>query len=226
MFEDCTWWGAGRGGQIESLTLLYRGLTPPALLLMGNVDGLRAILDGDRFPERVYLTCRPPGVQTTRAFYRWERETAMWRMVLPSSQRARPRPVAVDCTPLMPAHAEQLTRLFALGGGLAFSPQQIARGVFFGVLVAGQVVAVAGTHLVSPTYSVAGIGNIFTHPDYRERGYGTATTSAVVNELLRRGIGDVILNVAQDNGPAIRIYERLGFERYCPFHEGPAVRIA
>ena len=153
----------------------------------------------------------------------------MWRMVLPGSVRARTlraRSVSGDCIPLTSAHAGQLTQLFTLGGGLAFSPEQIARGVFYGVLVAGRVVSVAGTHLVSPTYGVAGMGNIFTHPDHRGRGYGTATTSAVASELYRRGIGDVVLNVSQDNAPAIRIYERLGFERYCPFNEGPAARTA
>jgi RimJ/RimL family protein N-acetyltransferase len=132
--------------------------------------------------------------------------------------------VAGDCIPLTPAHADQITQLFTLGGGLAFSPEQIARGVFYGIPVEGRIVAVAGTHLVSPTYSVAGMGNIFVHPDHRGRGYGTATTSAVANELLQRGIRDVVLNVAQDNAPAIHVYEKLGFERYCPFYEGPATR--
>jgi ribosomal protein S18 acetylase RimI-like enzyme len=226
MFEDCAWWGAEKDGQIEALAPLYRGLAPPALFLMGDVDGLRVLLEGDRLPDRVYLTCRPPCLEMTRAVYAWERETLMWRMVLPRDARARLRGAPEGCIPLTPAHAGRLTQLFTLGGGLAFSPAQIARGVFYGVLVEGQVVSVAGTHLVSPTYGVAGIGNIFTHPDYRGRGYGTATTSAVASELVRRGIDDVVLNVAQDNAPAIRIYERLGFERYCPFYEGPAVRIA
>jgi ribosomal protein S18 acetylase RimI-like enzyme len=226
MFEDCTWFGAEEAGQLRSLALLYRGLTPPPLLLMGDVDGLRAILDGDRFPEQVYLTCLPRCLEMTRGFYAWQRETPMWRMVLLAGARARFRGVAGNCIPLTPAHADQLTQLYALGGGLAFGPEQVARGVFYGVLVAGRVVSVAGTHLVSPTYGVAGIGNVFTHPDHRGRGYGTATTSAVVNELLQRGIRDPVLNVAQDNLPAIRIYERLGFERYCAFYEGPAVRTA
>jgi predicted GNAT family acetyltransferase len=66
------------------------------------------------------------------------------------------------------------------------------------------------------------VGNVFTHPDHRGRGYGTATTGAVVAELLQRGIRDVVINVDQENVVAVRIYERLGFERYCPFLEGPA----
>ncbi len=82
--------------------------------------------------------------------------------------------------------------------------------------------AAAGPHLVSPTYGVAAVGNVFTHPDYRGRGYGTLTTSAVVAELLGLGMRDVVLNVEQANAVAVRLYERLGFERYCPFLEGPA----
>jgi predicted GNAT family acetyltransferase len=221
MYEQCRWVGAEAEGRLHALVLLYRGLTPPALVLMGDKDGLRAILDGDLFPEQVYLTCRPECVEMTHAFYAWEQETAMWRMVLPL---ACFRHVAGDCIPLTPAHADRLTRLFTLGGGLAFSPEQIARGVFYGISVEDRLVAVAGTHLVSPTYSVAAMGNIFVHPDYRGRGYGTVVTSAVANELLQRGIRDVVLNVAQDNAPAIHVYEKLGFERYCPFYEGPAIR--
>jgi RimJ/RimL family protein N-acetyltransferase len=224
MFEGCTWFGAEQAGQVRALTLLYRGLTPPALVLMGDLDGLRALLDGDRFPQHVYLTCRPPHLDMTRDFYAWERTTPMWRMILPRGARTPVPSVAGNVLPLTPAHAGQLTQLFAHGGGLAFSPEQVARGVFYGVEVADRLVSVAGTHLVSPTYGVAAIGNVFTHPDYRGRGYATAATGAVVAELLRRGIDDLILNVAQDNAPAVRIYERLGFERYCLFYEGPAVR--
>ena len=44
-------------------------------------------------------------------------------------------------------------------------------------------------------------------------------------ELLRRGIRDIVLNAGQDNAGAIRIYERLGFECYCPFLEGPANKL-
>ena len=62
------------------------------------------------------------------------------------------------------------------------------------MLVENRLVAVAGTHLVSPTYGVAAVGNVFTHPGHRRQGYASAATSAVVTELLDRGIQDVILN--------------------------------
>ena len=221
MFAQCTWVGAIAAGQLRALALLYRGLSPPALLLMGDIDGLQVILEGDPFPAQVYLTCRPKHLEATRAFYAWDGETPMWRMVLPPTLFQH---VAGDCVRLEPAYAEQITRLFAHGGGLAFHPAQIGRGVFYCVLVDGRVASVAGTHLVSTAYGVGAIGNVFTHPGHRGRGYGTAATSAVANELLRCGIRDVILNVNQDNAAAIHVYEKLGFERYCPFYEGTAVR--
>jgi GNAT superfamily N-acetyltransferase len=223
MFEQCTWVGAEKAGQLQALALYFRGLKLPALLLMGHVDGLRAILEeGALYPERAYLTCRAEHLAMVRYFYAWDEPIPMWRMVL---QPARFQPIEGGCIRLGPSHSDQLMALYACGEGNAFGPSQIQRGVFYGFFSDGCLAAAAGTHLVSPTYGVAAVGNVLTHPDYRGRGYGTASTSAVVAELLRLGIRDVILNVSQDNAVAIGIYERLGFERYCPFFEGPASAI-
>lgn len=222
MFAQSTWAGAEQDVRTEALALYYTGLEPPALFLMGNADGLRAILEDVLCPEQVYLTCRTKHLPMTRDFYAWHETTPMWRLVL---QLARFRPAAGNCVRLTLAHSSRLTELYALGGGNAFSPAQVQPGVFYGVLADGQLIAAAGTHLISPIYGVAAVGNIFTHPDYRGQGYGTAITSAVVAELLRRGIRDIVLNVGQDNAGAIRIYERLGFECYCPFLEGPANKL-
>ena len=219
MFEQSTWAGAEEASRLQALALHFRGLKLPALFLMGDAGGLRAILEDVLYPERAYLTCRPGRLSMTRDFYVWDETFPMWRMVLqPASFQA----VRGDGIRLVPVHSNQLTELYALGGGNAFSPAQMQHGVFYGVLLDGHLVAAAGTHLVSLTYGVAAVGNVFTHPDYRGRGYGTVTTSAVVAELLQCGIRDIVLNVGQDNAGAVRIYERLGFERYCPFLEGPA----
>jgi ribosomal protein S18 acetylase RimI-like enzyme len=221
MYEQCAWAGAERAGKLEALALHYRGLEPPPLFLMGEVEGLRAILAEMLCPERVYLSCLEGHLPLTRELYDWRATTPMWRMAL---KPARFRPVPSDAIRLAPGRSGQLTELYALGGGGAFSPAQVGQGVFYGVFVSDQLVAAAGTHLVSATYGVGAVGNVFVHPDHRERGYGTAVTSAVVGELLRCGIRDVILNVSQDNAAAIHVYEKLGFHRYCPFLEGPAIK--
>jgi GNAT superfamily N-acetyltransferase len=154
-------------------------------------------------------------------FYNWE-PTPMWRMVL---QADRFRPVGGDCIPLTLDHGEHLKALYAHGKGNAFDPKQVPGGAFHGVFENGRLVAAAGTHLISLTYGVAAVGNVFTNPNYRRHGYATVATSAVVTEVQGRGVRDTVLNVDQRNEPAIRIYERLGFERYCPFFEGVADRL-
>jgi GNAT superfamily N-acetyltransferase len=219
-FELCEWTGADAAGLLDALALHYHGLEPPALFVMGSAQGLRAILRQASSPQQVYLTCQEEHLAVTREFYVWEQVIPMFRMVLPPVSFS---PIEGDCLRLGTRHAEQLAALYALGGGaVAFSPSQISGGVFYGAFADGRLVAAAGTHLVSPTYGVAAVGNVFTHPEYRGLGYGSATTTAVVAELLALGIRDLVLNVGQENGRAIRIYQRLGFERYCPFLEGRA----
>jgi ribosomal protein S18 acetylase RimI-like enzyme len=223
MFVHSTWTAAEREGRLGALLLCFRGLNPPVLFLMGEVDGLQVILEERSHPKQAYFTCRAKHLPLTRSFYRWEEVIPMWRMVL---KRARFRPVESDCVRLTPRQSEELTELYALGGGDAFTSRQLQRGVFFGIRKDERLVAAAGTHLLSQTYGVAAVGNVFTHPDCRGRGYGTATTSAVIVELLRLGIHDIVLNVAQDSDAAINVYEKLGFEHYCPFLEGRAIQLA
>ena len=219
VFAQSTWAGAERGGRWRALGLHFRGLEPPALFLMGERGGLRAILRDVLCPERVTFTCHAHYLALTREFYQWDEVIPMWRMVLEPENF---RPVGGDCVRLTPESSGRLAALYALGGADAFSPVQVRDGAFTGIFVASQLVAGAGTHLVSATYGVAAVGNVFTHPDHRGQGYATAATSGVVAELLSRGIRDIVLNVAQDNHAAIHVYERLGFERYWPFIEGRA----
>ncbi len=221
MFEQSAWAIAEKAGQARALVLHYQGLTPAALFLMGDKDGLSAILEYSLCPTPVYMTCRSEHVPLTRALYDWHDTIPMWRMVL---HPTRFRPRAGACTRLSAVHTAQLSALYALGGGDAFTPAQLRHGVFYGVELDNQIVAAAGTHLVSPEYGVAAVGNVFTHPAHRGQGHATAATSAVVSALLHDGIEDIVLNVSRANRAALHLYEQLGFERYCPFVEGTATR--
>jgi ribosomal protein S18 acetylase RimI-like enzyme len=218
LFEQCEWFAAGRG-DLGALVLCFRGLTTPALLLVGEGGGLRAILEAAVLPRDVCIACRPDHLAVTCDFYVWKATTPMWRMVL---HPAAFSPIRAESVRLSVGDCDRLAELYALGGGEAFSPSQLERGVFHGVCEGDRLVAVAGTHLVSTTYGVAAIGNVFTRPNCRGRGYAGAATSAVVVELLDKGIRDIVLNVDETNAAAIRLYERLGFVRHCAFLEGPA----
>ena len=223
-FEKCTWRVAEEGDAIRALALEYIGFAPPILFLMGEGDGVATLLAGPVQLDRAFVTAREEHQAALSQFYRWDELEHMWRMVLRGSEgvsgEPKVRAPVRSCKRLGVDEADRLSALYSLGGGDAFSPTQVTQGVFYGVEQAGQLISVTGTHLVSDRYSVGAIGNVMTHPDHRSHGYATLTTRAVCAELIRRGIKTIVLNVRQDNAPAIRVYKKLGFVRYCPFYEG------
>ncbi len=57
------------------------------------------------------------------------------------------------------------------------------------------------------------IGIIATNGQYRNRGYATSITSALVKEILKTS-HTAIIHVLSDNAPAVRCYTKVGFRPY------------
>jgi predicted GNAT family acetyltransferase len=104
----------------------------------------------------------------------------------------------------------------------SFTESQVEDGHFFGIKNDGVTVAVAGTHVVSEVHGVAALGNVFTHPEYRNQGYAKKSSSAVCKSLLEQGIEIIVLNVGMENLHAISVYKSIGFMPYCGYYEGIA----
>jgi ribosomal protein S18 acetylase RimI-like enzyme len=58
------------------------------------------------------------------------------------------------------------------------------------------------------------VGGVFTHPDYRGRGLATRGVAAWAGRLFEAGLERMALHVSATNTPAIRAYERAGFQRH------------
>jgi predicted GNAT family acetyltransferase len=146
-------------------------------------------------------------------------------MVLDPSQY---QPIATDqVVRLGPADLEAVQELYADGeaSGEApewFLPEMLAHGVYYGVRDANELVAIAGTHVVTEREGVGCLGNIYTRRQWRERGLSKQVTSAVIGQLVNMKLQTIALNVQENNSPAIRVYERLGFRRYCGYVEAVA----
>lgn len=126
---------------------------------------------------------------------------------------------------LTPAAVPALQALYADGESTGeapdfFMPQTVADGAYCGVFEGGDLVAAAGTHVLSRAEGAAAIGNVYTRRDRRGRGLARAVTAAVLDRLT--GIPTIALNVRTDNTAALRVYEALGFVRHCRFHEAVA----
>jgi ribosomal protein S18 acetylase RimI-like enzyme len=222
LFPLCRWWLAETPlADIDAgwaLVLHFSGLTPHAVVCVGEASGVGLLLAKTPLPEQIYLICRAEHMAPARNTWSLPAPRLMARMVLAPDQ-FRPTP-SDSVSRLTMEHLDDLQTLYAVDDKAAdaFAPYQLADGLFFGVEVDGRLVSVAGTHLIAPTERIGAVGNIFTHPDHRGRGYAAACTSAICAELLTQEL-TVVLNVGVKNTPAIRLYERLGFREYCTYYE-------
>jgi RimJ/RimL family protein N-acetyltransferase len=217
---NCEWYASA--GASPALVLLYRGFDPPIVFAMGTTADLAPIFRELDAPT-LSMHLRSDALAALSPAYDPMHVSAMWRMVVePSSFRPAPTD---DVVALDESSLAAVTALYDDGrrhgeGPTFFQPWMLGQGTFHGIREGPDLVSVAGSHVFSPGLGVCAIGNVYTRRDRRRRGLGARVTSAVVHHALDRDIPTIVLNVSQENEEARRIYERLGFRRYCEFFEG------
>jgi ribosomal protein S18 acetylase RimI-like enzyme len=214
-FGRTRWGAAYDGDDLVAVGMEYTGPTPQPLFVMGHPDGISAVLRDVIRPRAAYIAARTTMLPAVEAHYRVDPGPQMVRMWV---DRAHFRPYPATVQRLLPVEIGELNRLYQLGFASWLPSGAIADGVYFGMRVNGQLVAAAGTHVVSQTARLAVVGNVLTHLDYRGRGFATAVTGAVTAELLR-SCDQIVLNVRADNPPAINAYRRLGYVEHARFEE-------
>lgn len=218
--EDREWarshWGAAwRDDELIAVALEYAGLSPQPLFVMGDGDGIEAILRQVIRPRVAYVAALPEDLLAVEQQYRVDPGASMVRMWV---DRTHFRPFPADVRKLLPSDIGELNRLYGLGFASWLPASSISEGVYYGMKVGGQLVAAAGTHVISASAQLGVVGNVLTNHQFRGRGYATAVTGAVTAELLRT-CDQVVLNVRSDNPPALNVYRRLGYQEHCRFEE-------
>jgi ribosomal protein S18 acetylase RimI-like enzyme len=225
LFRQTEWWQASSGGH-EALVLHSRGGLGHATFTMGEAGALEAALRVHPGGRHTFLTCEPHHLETVLRHFDLDQRQTMIRMQV---SRETFRPVAGPARRLTGMDAREINRLYRVDGVPSYySPRQIDDAVYFGATidgaeVDGQVAAVAGTHVISAASGIAVVGNVYTHPRYRNMKLAQAVTSAVTRELLER-CREVVLSVDPANVPAVAAYARLGYEEVARLIEGAATR--
>lgn len=221
LFPRTRWFWA-RGSTGTGLVLHSRGGLGDASFVMGDADAVAAILSIHPGPAQTYATCQPHHLETLRGVYRLASHQPMIRMAVrtdtfvPEKQLS---PIVLNGLDI-----RRVNSLYGSDGGPSYYiPEHIESGVYRGIVAEGRLVAVAGTHVVSRQEGVAVVGNVFTHPAYRGRGYATAATSAVTETLLNY-CEHVVLTVDPLNTPAVAAYAKLGYREVCQLVEASAAR--
>lgn len=241
----CRWAVSPQKG---GLVLLFTGLEPPILLAAGTTEGVHTALGSIDLPPELSLSVQPSHLPAVQSGYPCIDTECMLRMrFAPRTNVPLPVHTAV---PLSRMDLQRLQDLYRCGGEFApdaFDSSQLDDGYFFGIEDKdGSLLSAGGTHIAySSTRSpsarasgaqprnsdaidailaegVAAIGNVYTRPDSRGKGYGTAVTASILHALQVANYGTIVLNVSAHNLAAQSIYEKLGFSMHCHFLEGRA----
>jgi GNAT superfamily N-acetyltransferase len=227
-FPFCEWWGArDDDGELESLMLLYKGLSLPAVWSVGSKEGFAQLLRRYRsaLPNRFHFHLMGRHLPSVKQTYDLADVREMRRMGLRRSDYSS---LGHDSRVRRLGHSDTaaIMRLYEHYPDNFFEPSQLETGLYFGVDGEDdELKSIAGVHVLSEAYDVAAIGNLVTHPDARGQGLATACTGRLLDELFER-VSLVALNVRRDNLPAISVYENFGFDENSTFWEGRGMRAA
>jgi ribosomal protein S18 acetylase RimI-like enzyme len=204
------------GTRALAIVLVFEAFSVPTVLSFGDRGGVDAIVRSAALPSDCYLKIPPEHEAAFAAAFDIRERDVMKVLALDRcdyrSSLDRHEVRRLDVTfPI-----DQILDVYKSYPGHFFEPGQLAGGVYFGSFERERLVAVAGTHVYSPSGRVAAAGNIVTASNARGRGHGAACTSAVIEELYARGCDTIVLHVAAANSPAQACYRRLGFHEHGP----------
>ena len=220
--EQTQWFGMfdPDDGALDGVLLLYTGLRMPTVLTVGDVIQMEALFGAtlDVLPRRFYVNILREHRRALDVYYRGSLSQEVYRMGLGRAEYTREaEPVDVDL--LTHRDTAAIMRLYTHYPDNFFEPAHLDSGLYFGIREGGELVSVAGAHVISETHDVAVVGNTVTHSDKRKRGLARRCVTRVLDELFPR-VSRVALNVPVGNGQAISVYSGFGFYEHSRFIEG------
>lgn len=214
-FERARFGVAFDDGEPVAVVMEYRGVSPQPVFAMGRPEGISAVMRDVIRPRIAYLGAKSAAFRGVRDHYRTDAPAPMVRMVV---DQATFVPVVGEAVRLDQGDTGHLNRLYQLGLNAYLPDQAVAAGIYYGIRRGTRLIAAAGTHVISPQWSIAAVGNVYTHREYRGQGLAKVVTSAVTADLLR-SCRTVVLNVRADNPPALGVYRALGYREHTEFEE-------
>lgn len=207
-----TWYAIFDKEEIQSIALLYSGMTPLTLLLSYDKDPFypNELLKSVRhlLPDKFNVHLSPGLINVFGRENIIEDYGHNYRMILTGNPE---NIIDSNIKRLEISDLRKIKELFDVAyPDNWFDSRMVETGKYFGYFNAGMLIGIAGIHVYSSEYRIAALGNIATHPDFRGQKTAYKLTSALCCNL--KNTVDIIgLNVKSDNLAAIKCYENVGF---------------
>jgi ribosomal protein S18 acetylase RimI-like enzyme len=179
---------------------------PPAYAPFVSVDGERAVVENSQSldSKRYFLGPIPAEIPSD-----WHPSppSPVLQMVRPFGGNPPDQTRAVLLTDI---HRDAMNALTAVAFPDFFRNQTADLGPYYGVVVDGELVSMAGERMSVP--GAQEISGVCTAPGYTGQGFGRDVMLALVARHHALGVAS-FLHVSESNVGAIRLYEKLGFIR-------------
>jgi ribosomal protein S18 acetylase RimI-like enzyme len=220
-FPDTQWFAGMFEDELIALALVYNGLSVPTLIALDQeTDALRDLLMAVRksLPDHFYAHLSSGLESALKSRYKLETLGPHYKMILSESALVN----QCDTSEVIHLDSNDIPDLISLYEESYpeswFDPAAFRNGVYTGIRLEDRLISVAATHVYHEKYRLAALGNITTHPDHRNRGYGARVVSGLCKVLLDH-TDHIGLNVKVSNKSAIKLYENLGFRKIGTYHE-------
>ena len=209
-----TCYGVLTGKSVDKVILIYHGGEIPVLLALSQPGQLEKEYINQLIqflPDQFYAHLSPGVEETFSSIFAISDCGGHYKMGLQDPSRIKEVNTENTC-PLTEIDLKEIQSLYKSSyPDNEFDPRMLLTGQYIGYRRDGRLLSIGGVHVYSPAFRVAALGNITTHPEYRNQGLGRAVTAQLCLSL-QRYVDFIGLNVKQDNSLALSLYRSLGFK--------------
>lgn len=221
-FKYCQWAvDYADRARIEECVLIYSGGEIPGVLAFGMSERFENLLKEILFllPQNFFGHYTAEYQDILLKMYDEKPLGIFYRFKFDKIIKPNVKSNSFKITRLDISHEDVLKKLYQTAYPQSyFTPRMLEANKYLGYFDNDKLVGVSGVHVDSSEYSIAVLGNIAIHPEYRNRGLATVLTTSLVEELVNEG-KLVCLNVRSDNKEAIAVYTKLGFVKVFEYRE-------
>ncbi len=202
--------GVFEGNNLLSFFTVFKGFQVPSVVILNTSDAimefilsrLRSIL-----PRQFVLVSSTIDATLLRQNFSLNDQSAEFCMVT-NRTCALFHEADISFTHASTADLTHINAFYKKNNTFPWNPIQLESQFYFFKKKKGFIIACGGTHFETP--ELAHLGNILVLPEFRGQSIGKNLVSTIGKEILKKK-EIVSLFVAEDNFPAIRLYQKVGF---------------